>query len=209
MSNYSRRDPFAREAEPEAGHRARMESSQRLERERAARREAPVKPTIVVQRSYTNCPPDTDRSERVFIRAAGREFPSPDSFDFIDNPTDPGAVAVLARAPWFDWRAYREFAAISKYVTDGFLPGGLPIPALYSRVWSSCLLASDAELRGNRREYEARQRFVLEAYRHISRIRGTITFPESVNVDHWSPRSDHEEGYARHLTEIHPNTIAA
>ena len=161
-----------------------------------------------MQTEYTNCPADIDRREAVYFPSAGVEYPPPTTFDFVGyEAADDGAIAVLTGAPWFDSRTFRDFAQISRYVTDWFLPGDVPVAALYSRVWRNNFMLRDSEISHHNlsRGLTARQQYIKEVLAHIYRIRGTVIFDGSENVDTWAARSNHEDGYVRRLAAL-PNS---
>lgn len=89
------------------------------------------------------------RTTSVLCSTTGRTYPSPSSFDDVrcnDN------FRLFADAPWLDRDSLVDQALLSRYATDGCLPGDIPLRSISSRAWndSCCSSPSDSLVSGNR-----------------------------------------------------------
>ena len=153
---------------------------------------------------YGDCPPTVDRSQPVYSAAAQRSFPAPERFDNMGSPEQIDVARLLASAPWLYPGVIREVNVINCYVTDGMLPGRLPVLALTTRLFQSELVAADSALWRNRSTtmLDARATYVRLVYRHLRRYRGPDLLEPHWDFDIWRPRYALEGDYARRLSEL-------
>lgn len=107
----------------------------------------------------------------VYMRSARTRRLRP--FDNLGDPELPRAGALLGQAPWLHYRSYSDAAVINRYVTDGHLPGRLPVEAPRSRLWRQVLAADDQELWRSHRQtlVMGRRIHARLVYRHLRRYR--------------------------------------
>lgn len=145
----------------------------------------------------------TDRSHGLYLN--NKYFPAPYLFDEADYADE---SHLYGSAPWFDRDMLGNDLLINRYVTDGWLPGGVPVGVITSWCWRNQFACRDADLYISARvpREVARARFARQAMDGFNRLRTFTRIPVS-DSSMFVYRTNGEQTYLERLNAIPAATI--